>query len=190
MTFRVINKDKAKNYFIAIVKSFEILRDIAKKEGIELNLNKNRLLSVVKKYDFMLFCLKKTIMSMGDAQFVDSHKISALFLVSLLHQKDIVTARCTKTTAMSVYPYIYLAFVLGNVIMENMFNEANKTESRIVYNINMNYAKEFVKLIHSNENALLLPAIAVECNSTYKGMFFLSHLFYFIEQVADKQADS
>ena len=124
----------------------------------------------------------------GDKK-VDSHKIAALFTMLIVKHSNVIKSHCTQgeNTTFKIIPHIYFAYVYSIVIMESIYN-ANIQE-KVIFNTNMSYAKEFVKLIYANREIVTIPVMMPDCGKAFNGIFLLSHLFYFIEVAADKQPD-
>lgn len=66
--------------------------------------------------------------------------------------------------------------------MENMYN-IEKSE-KIDYQIDLEYGKKFTIFIYGNKDAIFHPSGV--CNNSIKGVFCLSHIFYFIEKTIIK----
>jgi len=185
----LLPKEKQKNYLASFYHTKNILNSLLEKEGITIEINPAMVAVIIREYKKHLQCLKTTMNALGDKDRVDSHKVAALFLMLIVKHKDVIscTSRISLNTTFNTIPYIYFAFVYGVVIMESMYNA--KRDSKVIFNTNMTYAKEFVKLIYANRNIVTIPVMMPKCEKEFSGIFLLSHLFYFIEEVADKKSD-
>jgi hypothetical protein len=191
----ILTIEKKRKYAKAFISAFNIFNNMEETKNIEFILNKELIIKIFEDYEKIVKCVKKEMLQLHDNENIDSHKISSIFLIAILKHKNIVTATITEKekkqgilTTFHKLPHIYFAFILGTVIMEGIYNISSKI--KVTFNINMNYGKEFVKLIYANQQAIISPAHRQVCDATAKGVFCLSHLFYFIEKVADKQEDN
>lgn len=181
----ILTKDKQLNYITALIKSIRELQEQASQCGITITFDNLIAKNILKDYEKMLKCLKTHTMHINHSDRIDSHKIAALFLVSILKNFTIVQSESRIFNAsLQVIPYIHLSFIMGIYIMESMYN-ADEHE-KVSFKIDMKYAKEFVKLIYANQATIVMPAKSIDCNESYKSIFCLSHLFYFIEKSVEK----
>ena len=187
----VLNKEKITNYLEAFDRSFEILKE--EEEYIEYIYNKDDILVIFQDYDKIAKCVKIAMEKHTQDEFIDSHKIAAIFVMLLLKHSKLITAAHIKYEApddfdddsiMAKLPHIYFAFILGTVIVEGMYNVKNGTNK--IFDIKSDYAIDFVKLVYANEKAIASPLQLADCDNRINGIFFLSHLFYFVEIMADK----
>jgi len=183
-------KNKQKNYLTSFYHTKILLNEILEHEGIVVDIDETIVKDIIKEYPKHLKCLRRVMDSMGEKDRVDSHKVSALFLMLIIKHKNVVsaTSKTTETTTFNTIPHIYFAFVYGVVIMESIYNIDKK--EKVVFNINTTYVKEFVKLIYANKDIVTIPVMMPKCEKEFSGIFLLSHLFYFIEKTADKQPDT
>lgn len=193
----ILNKEKIIRYIIAFYKTKEIFAEILQTSKLTLNTKDEDLFKILKLYDRIAQCIKVEMFKTSDIENIDSHKISSIFLICLLRYNNFVfVTRNTQSNNSSIisknqerstfekFPHIYFSYILGIVIMENMYN-IEKSE-KIDYQIDMEYGKEFAKLIYGNKDAILHPSGI--CNNSIKGVFCLSHIFYFIEKTIIKTA--
>lgn len=180
---------KQKNYLTSFYHTKNILNDLLKKEGVTVELDETIIFIIIQEYKKHLKCLKTTMNALGGKDRVDSHKVAALFLMLIVKHSNVVkaTSKISSNTTFNTIPYIYFAFVYGVVVMEAIYN-INRAEKQI-FNIHMSYAKEFVKLIYANRDIVTIPVNIPRCGKEFNGIFLLSHLFYFIEKVAEKRTD-
>lgn len=183
----VLTQEKKRNYFRAFQTAFKIFKDeIAKDKNFEIN--NNIVASIINKYDNLGKCLKQAMNHTHRDENIDSHKIASIFLVLILKNHDVIIPPALKEkgedSTFYHIPHIYFGFILGVVIMESIHNIDK--EDKITYDVNTKYGKEFAKMIFANKKAIITPAISAECNESIKGIFCLSHIFYFIERTADK----
>ena len=186
----LLPKEKQKNYLTSFYYTKDLLNELLKEEGIAIDINPTIVGDIIKEYSKHLKCLKTVMGAVGDKDRVDSHKVAALFLMLIVKHSNVITStsKTTVNTTFNTIPYMYFAFIFGVVIMEAMYNVARK--EKVVFNINMTYAKEFVKLIYANRDIVTFPVMMSNCGKEFSGIFLLSHLFYFVEEVADKKSDN
>lgn len=191
----ILNVDKQRKYFRAFETAFKLLEELA--PHIPFDLNRGLIKYIFKDYEKIVRCVKKEMMQLNDDENIDSHKISSIFLIVILKHTNIVKAeqrwKDVQKNGLSTFhkiPHIYFAFILGSVIMEALYNEEHKKEGQgqIIFNINMGYGKEFAKMVYANQKTIVTPALT-QCSESAKVVFCMSHIFYFIESVADKQPD-
>lgn len=185
----ILTKVKQKNYVTVLLKSIRELQEQAKECEISISFDKNVIKNILKDYDKMLECFKTHVMCIDHHDKIDSHKIAAIFLISILKNFDIVKSESKHTNSpLHVVPFIHLGFIMGICIMESMYNRGNN--KKVEFGIDRKYGNEFVKLIHANKDIFVEPGKSIECNGSYKVIFCLSHLFYFIEKMAGKEPKS
>lgn len=191
---KVLDEAKIKKYITSIYQSFVILKNYANPYDMELEFKPNYLKNIFLMYDKLASCVKEDMNHTDSEENIDSHKIAAIFLVCLLKYENIIVVNNKiKSVSSSIkpqykntfmdFPVIYFSYILGVTIMESIININSNT--KIKYTINGNYGKEFAKLIYGNKNAILTPTGAI-CNNSIKGIFCLSHIFYFIERTTVK----
>lgn len=195
--FEVLNYDKIAKYYIAINSTLSIFSKIAMDDAnIEITVDKNQIFKVLKDYDKVAKCVKKTMFGDNeDMEHIDSHKIASIFLVAILKNDKFVIAKRNQQVQKSnivndrstyeEQPAIYFSYILGIVIMEAMYNIGK--QQRVIYSTDKAYGVEFAKMIYANKDAIISPAKSDVCSNTAKGIFCLSHIFYFIEKSANKK---
>ncbi len=186
----VVSREKLKNYLTAFYQTNKILNKLLKYEGISVEIDKDVVTTILREYQRHLSCLHTTMKISGGGK-VDSHKIAALFTMLIVKHSNVVKAssRINCNTSFQIIPHIYFAYVYSLVIMEAMYNINRSGDDRIIFDTNTSYLKEFVKLIYANRDIITIPVMAPECGKHFSGIFLLSHLYYFIEEVADKKPD-
>ena len=200
--FSILSEEKIKKYLYAFLKAYMTFKDIAKEDAnIEVSLNPNKLINIFQDYEKVASCVKQQMLKLKDGENIDSHKIASIFLVSILkHEQIIIVKYQTQTHSRTIesslikskstyelLPYIYFAFILGVVIMEGMANDVTGQNQQIIYQVDKLYGSEFAKMIYANRNAIILPAKEPFCTESAKGVFCLSHIFYFVEKFANKR---
>lgn len=185
---QLVSREKLKNYTTAFYKTRNILNDLLEYEKISVDVDKEVIVIILKEYKKHLECLHTTMKISGDGK-VDSHKIAALFTMLIVKHSNVVkaTSKTNSNTSFQVIPFIYFAYIYSLVIMEAMYN-IDRSE-KVVFDTNTSYLKEFVKLIYANRDIITIPVMIPECGKHFNGIFLLSHLYYFIEEVADKKPD-
>lgn len=187
---KILNEEKIKKYVSSFSEAFKLFSDCVSNYDMELEFNGYHFKNVLLMYDKLASCVKDDMNHTETIDNIDSHKIAAIFLVCLLkYENIIVVKKKNQTVASSIkpqykntfldFPVIYFSYILGIVIMESIINI--NSVPKINYAIDSNYGKEFAKLIYGNRNAILTPTGAI-CNNSIKGIFCLSHIFYFIEK--------
>ena len=182
------SKEKFQNYAVSFYKAKDILNDLLASENIVVDINQDILVVILKEYKKNLNCLRKVMKEHRDDR-VDSHKIVALFTMLIVKHNKVITIPkgMNQKSTFQTIPYIYFAYIYSIVVMEIMYNIDK--EEKVIFNTNINYLKEFVKLIYANRNIITIPVTMPKCEKAFNGIFLLSHLYYFVEEVADKQPD-
>lgn len=206
----ILTEKKIRNYLGAFREAFklfdnEINKELVQVEDQELkkmyfNYDNTKLKEILRDYSKIAKCVKDAMgKSLGgklpkelvsDEEFIDSHKIASIFVIVILKHSDVIKTFITntgETTTVAKIPHIYFAFVLGVVIIEGMYNAKNPDNQKTFY-INKDYWTDFVKLVYANREAIQKPLSFVECNGSINGLFFMSHLFYFIEKECETSA--
>lgn len=183
----VLSKEKRRNYFRAFETTLKIFRNIVNNQNIDLDYKKVAV--IIYKYDKLALCLKEKMGQCSEKDHIDSHKISSLFLILMLKYNTFINLNKANISPNSAYYYlseIYFAFIFGIVVMESMYNIGKSDSEKKTYKVNKDYGKEFAKMVYANKRAILSPTMSSACNDTIKGAFCLSHIFYFIEQMAER----
>lgn len=183
----ILSREKQHNYYRAFQTAFQEFKQITGDSRFDIQ--DKEVISIIKKYDRIAKCLKQH-MNHGDNDHIDSHKISSIFLVLILNNGNLIVKpeppsyANKQTSAFYLIPEIYFAFILGVVIMEGMYNIGIK--EKVNFEIDNRYGYEFAKMIFANRDNIILIAKNKDCDNTINRIFCLSHIFYFIEKMADK----
>lgn len=192
-SLKVLNKEKIANYILAFNSSIDIFELMLKEKNLSLDVDFKKFFDALILYDRVANCVKVDMEHHKETENIDSHKIASIFLICLLKFDSILMVKKNQRTESSSiikktestyenYPNIYFSYVFGIVLMESIYNiEIINKKS---YEIDMKYGVDFVKLIYGNKSAILHPS--GPCNNSVKGVFCLSHIFYFIEKTINK----
>lgn len=154
-----------------------------------LSYNINNINKVFQRYENIRDSLKPVMRyDVYDMVKVDRHKVSSLMLISLMKEEFISIKPQYKTQKLNPvekHANIYLGYFLGKAIIRDFYNADTGGKIAGVDTLNVvepaGYAKHFRKLIYNNENIILSIAKCVK-SEDMNILFFISHLFYFIEQ--------
>lgn len=184
--YKLLTKEKIRNYaraFFTVTKAL-----LPKLQNASIDLNHDCILKLFQTYDKIAFCIKEDKESPFYGTNIDSHKISAIFVMVLLKHTDVF--RVKKHIADEI-PFLdalpmYFSIYLGIQLMEGLYNDNNKS-NQLNYKIDDNYVLEYVKMVRANHSTIIASALNEECNSeTDNRVFCLSHLFYQIERNLEK----
>lgn len=143
---------------------------------------------VLDEYESARDALKKYMkipLNQSNAR-LDRHKMAAVLLVSILYIKPIYSiSQDSKSKKIVKNLNIYLGIHLGIVILSTFFKKDFPND--IPKRVSRAYFEEMRKLIAINQN--LLANILYSGYNGIQSLFFLSHIFYWIddERVRDKE---
>ncbi|WP_417327660.1 hypothetical protein [Halarcobacter sp.] len=207
----ILNPLKIKNYVSAFSEAFNLFNKEMQKEKITFEgqeLSKMEFIycretvkNVIREYPRVAKCVKEVMGKNVDSkvgepmskdEFIDAHKIASIFVMLILKHEGIVKTAYTnfdseepsETITVAKIPHIFFAFVLGIIIVEGMYNAKNKDKQK-TFIILKEYWVDFAKLVYANKAAIQKP-LESDCNGSINGLFFMSHLFYFVEKECQK----
>ena len=115
---------------------------------------------------------------------IDRHKVGALMLLALIKENFIILKPNQKYNDIELHRNIYLGYLLAKVIIKDFYKVDVANQDPNVDELDISekskYHIHFKKLIMANKN--LLDSISANNSSDINAVFFLSHIFYHMEQ--------
>lgn len=166
------NKEDIKNQINIISNQITL-----KNQNIRFNVTKLNL--ILNDYEFLRDSIK-TFMKKGYETQIDRHKVAAIMSVSILKNKPIeIIGNKSSATLKERSANIILTFLISHAIIEDFYTQENKKSIKI--NVPTTYIQEYIKLIENN--LINLQSVWVNPKQDLSNIvFFISHLFYFLEK--------
>ena len=141
--------------------------------------------NVFKRYETLRDRLKP-IMKITPASSVqiDRHKVGALMLLALIKENFITLKSGQTYNDIEIHRNIYLGYLVAKVIIKDFYKVDVENQDPNVDELDISekikYHIHFKKLMMVNKN--LLDSISANNTSDVNAAFFLSHIFYHMEQ--------
>lgn len=111
--------------------------------------------------------------SMRDNDKLDRHKIAALLTIAFLFHNPFDISSDNASPAIRNIKYI-IALKIGVAILASFKNVKS-------YDVDISYSQEFVRLLQNNRE-LFNNIASSQGQNSIQSVFFLSHIYYFIEK--------
>jgi hypothetical protein len=142
----------------------------------DVTFNQQKLDNLIDTYSLIRDALRKKMKN--PTALLDRHKIAALYSISIMTHEPLTTVG-NNPSPIARNSNAILALKVGQAILASFQNEHNPKLSR-------EYMSEFVKLIMMNR-LIFQDVVSSGGKEKIEVIFFLSHIYYFIERIAEHQ---
>lgn len=166
------NKEDIKEQIAIISKQITLKKTNIKFNQLKLN-------SIINNYEYLRDSIKTFMKKEHETQ-IDRHKVAAIMSIAILKNEPIeIIGDKSSATAKERSANIILTFLISLAIIEDFYAQEN-TE-RIKINTSTTYIQEYTKLIENN--LINLQSVWVNPKQDLSNIvFFISHIFYFLEE--------
>jgi hypothetical protein len=170
---------------IFVIKSRYYVKGYKKNQKNFLIYNINQVDAVFEEYEKLRDRLKQNMqIKLNSPVQIDRHKVSALIFLALM-KKDFIKVKKDKLyNDIEQHRNIYLGYGLAGAIIKDFYKKDKENQDPKVKELDITikntYIIHFRKLIVANEK--ILKSISTYNNDSINIIFFLSHIFYHLEQ--------
>ncbi len=136
----------------------------------DVEFDKNKLDNLIFLYETLI---KELRSKMRTDDILDRHKISAIITVSFIHNSPLRAIGNNPSAFARNVNYI-IALKISTAILAAFNNNKD-------FQVTKEYTKEFIRLLQNNASNLNFIASS-EGKNNIEAIFFLSHIYYFIEK--------